>query len=314
MNFSKFSKNKKSKLIEKNLFFDKSFIEKLNFNCDKKKKDWPKISIIMPSFNQGDFIEQSILSILNQSYPNLQLIIIDGGSSDKTIEIIKKYEKFIYFWTSEKDNGQSDALNKGFKMADGEIFGWMNSDDLYMPGSFYYLVEEFKKNPKKSLVFGDWLTINDKNEIIDLNHAFDFDLNHFKYEGFHINSQSMLWKASLHNKFKGFDLDLYNTMDFQMILEFGIKEEKNFFRVPKVIGAFRRYTGQKTGSHISPKIIEEHFLLANKFNYKDKYCLKGKFKRLLYRFRRAYWYIKRGGIKNLFLRLNNSWKYKTRNK
>ena len=80
-----------------------------------KEENLPKISIVMPSFNQGNFIEQCILSILNQSYPNLQLIIIDGGSSDHSIEIIKKYERFIYYWESQKDEGQSDALNKGFK-------------------------------------------------------------------------------------------------------------------------------------------------------------------------------------------------------
>ena len=241
------SKNLDSKSNKENLFFNKNFIEKLLMKPNHKEENLPKISIVMPSFNQGNFIEQSILSILNQSYPNLQLIIIDGGSSDHSIEIIKKYERFIYYWESQKDEGQSDALNKGFKKANGEIFGWLNSDDLYMPDVFNYLAEAFKNNPNKSVIFGDWLTINHKNKVLDLNHAFDFNLNHFKYEGFHINSQSMLWRSSLHKKFNGFDINLYNTMDFQMILEFGIMEEEKFIRVPKVIGAFRRHESQKTG-------------------------------------------------------------------
>ena len=301
----------KNNLIDQKDYFRNSFLKKIEENIHyKENKNWPKISIVMPSFNQEKFIEQSILSILNQSYPNLQLIIIDGGSNDRTVEIIKKYQKYIDFWISEPDQGQSDALNKGFKKANGEIFGWMNSDDLYLPNAFFFLIDAFKKNPNKEIIFGDWLTINRKSNILDLNHAFDFNLNHFKYEGFHINSQSMLWRATLHQQFNGFDLNLYNTMDYQMILEFGLLMEKKFLRISRVIGAFRRYEGQKTGAEISPDMVREHYYMANKFNYKDKYFFIGKLKRHLYRYRRAYWYVKRGGFKNLFKRLMISLKFK----
>jgi glycosyltransferase involved in cell wall biosynthesis len=92
---------------------------------------WPKISIITPSFNQGKFIEETILSVINQEYPNLEYIIIDGKSNDQTLDIIKKYENYISFWVSEKDKGQSDAINKGFRKASGDIIGWLNSDDLF---------------------------------------------------------------------------------------------------------------------------------------------------------------------------------------
>jgi len=92
---------------------------------------WPKISIVTASYNQGQFIEETIRSILLQGYPNLEYIIVDGGSSDNSIEIIKKYENWLYYWVSEPDNGQSHALNKGFERATGEIFAWLNSDDYY---------------------------------------------------------------------------------------------------------------------------------------------------------------------------------------
>ncbi len=296
---------------KKNNYFNLDFLEKIyNPDIEKNQKDFPKISIVMPSFNQGDFIEQSILSIINQGYPNLQLIIIDGGSTDSTIDIIKKYENYIDYWVSETDKGQSDALNKGFEKADGDIFGWLNSDDLYLPGAFFLIIDTYKKNPEKELIFGDWLSIDKKNDIIDLNHAFDFSLNHFRYEGFHLNAQSMLWRASLHKKFNGFNLELYNTMDYQMILEFGMIAEHNFLRIPNIIGAFRRHENQKTGERISDQINREHYLLAEKFQYQDKFKLKGKFKRHIFRYRRAYWYIRRGGLKNLFARLFTSWKYK----
>lgn len=104
---------------------------------------YPKISIITPSFNQGQYIEETILSVINQNYPNLEYIIIDGGSTDNTVEIIKKYEKHLAYWVSEKDNGQSDAINKGILRATGEIFNWLNSDDYYNPLALHHVAESF---------------------------------------------------------------------------------------------------------------------------------------------------------------------------
>jgi glycosyltransferase involved in cell wall biosynthesis len=98
---------------------------------------YPKISIITPSFNQAQFLEEAISSVLNQNYPNLEFIIIDGGSTDGRVEIIKKYEKYLAYWVSEKNEGQADALNKGFARATGDIIGWLNSDDCYLDGTFF---------------------------------------------------------------------------------------------------------------------------------------------------------------------------------
>ncbi|PIE31910.1 glycosyl transferase [candidate division KSB3 bacterium] len=97
------------------------------------KSSWPKISIVTPSYNQADFLETTIQSILSQNYPNLEYIIIDGGSTDGSVEIIKKYESHLHFWCSEPDNGQYDAINKGFAQTSGEILAWLNSDDVYFP-------------------------------------------------------------------------------------------------------------------------------------------------------------------------------------
>lgn len=105
---------------------------------------FPKISIITPSFNQGNFLEQTILSVLNQSYPNLEYIIIDGGSTDNSIEIIKKYESHLKYWVSEKDRGQAHAINKGLVHCTGEIFNWINSDDYLVEGTLTKVVEAFE--------------------------------------------------------------------------------------------------------------------------------------------------------------------------
>ena len=112
----------------------------------KNRKDWPKISIVTPSYNQGQYIEETILSILNQNYPNLEYIIIDGGSTDNTIEVIKKYEDRINYWVSEKDNGQADAINKGIEKCTGEIFNWINSDDYLAENALHHVANNFNLN------------------------------------------------------------------------------------------------------------------------------------------------------------------------
>ena len=115
---------------------------------------WPKISIITPSYNQGKYLEQTILSVISQNYPNYEYLIIDGKSTDNSVEIIKKHEKHLSFWVSEKDNGQSHALNKGFKLATGDIFCWINSDDFFYPGIFNKMASEFLNNSDVFFIHG----------------------------------------------------------------------------------------------------------------------------------------------------------------
>jgi glycosyltransferase involved in cell wall biosynthesis len=289
-------------------FFPKKFLSRLDeVDCDSPKEERAKISIVMPSFNQVQFIERSILSVLNQGHPNIELIIIDGCSSDGTVEIIKRYEDRIAYWVSEKDLGQSDALNKGFALASGDIYGWLNSDDLYMPGAFQSAVDAFQVNQEKMVVYGDWLCIDRDDKLVDLNYAFDFSLGHFMYEGFQFNAQSMFWRSNVHKMFSGFDVNLYNTMDYQMILEFGINVgEKKFLRIPKVLGAFRRYDGQKTEG-FTANVLCEHQSMALRYGYINKYGKLGALRRLPYRFRRGYWYFKRGGLRELLSRLKSAY-------
>lgn len=122
--------------------------------------NYPRISIITPSYNQGQFLEETILSIIGQNYPNLEYIILDGGSTDNSVEIIKKYEKNLTFWECKKDNGQADAINKGFSMATGDILGWLNSDDMYLPNTLLHISAKLDINLPQ-LVFGNSICIKE---------------------------------------------------------------------------------------------------------------------------------------------------------
>src|SRR6266511_1227657 len=117
-------------------------------------QDWPRITVITPSYNQGKFIEETIRSILLQGYPDLEYLIIDGGSTDNTVEIIRKYERWLGFWTSEPDRGQSHAINKGLSRATGSLWGWINSDDLLLPDSIGSIADLHIKFPR-DLIAGD---------------------------------------------------------------------------------------------------------------------------------------------------------------
>jgi glycosyltransferase involved in cell wall biosynthesis len=129
-----------------------------------ESQNLPKISIVTPSYNKARFLEDCIISVLNQNYPELEYFIIDGGSTDQSVDIIKKYEKQITFWVSEPDEGQSDAINKGFRMVTGEIVAWLNADDFYLPGAFATVAEAYQNKPEASFYFGDGLRVDEAGQ------------------------------------------------------------------------------------------------------------------------------------------------------
>ncbi len=206
---------------------------------------YTRISIVMPAYNQAQFIERSILSVLNQNYPNLQFIIMDGGSTDGTLDILRKYGARLT-WRSEPDRGQSDAINKALSFADGEIVGWLNSDDVYFPGALYRMHQVARERPKAVLYSGT-VAIIDRDDRID--HIAKFicpSARRLLYEGLAMSSQGVFWRREVQPLARQYDPNLHHAMDVDFWLKVLAKGDAEF--VPELIGGFRVYEGTKTSA------------------------------------------------------------------
>ncbi len=221
------------------------------YNKIKKLISFPKISIVTPSYNQADFIERTINSIQEQNYPNLEYIVQDGASSDGTRDILKRYDKFLTSWESKKDSGQTNAINVGFSRSSGEIMGWLNSDDLLMPGALNYIAHYFYKHPKVDVVYGQRILIDEYDREIGRWILPSHDPDVLKWADF-IPQETIFWRRSLWEKVNGLDEKFNFAMDWDMISRF-IDAGANFVLLPRFLGAFRIHPNQKTSSVINER-------------------------------------------------------------
>jgi glycosyltransferase involved in cell wall biosynthesis len=206
--------------------------------------NWPKISVIVPSYNQERFIEATLRSILDQDYPNLELIVIDGGSKDGSVDIIRKYEDRIAYWVSEPDGGQTRGLIKGFNRSTGDVQCWINSDDLLRPGSLREVGEYFLKHPGVDMVYGDTLWIDGRGEPIAPRREIPFNRALWMYTYNYIPGMSAFWRKSIYDKVGGLNAEFDLSMDADLWIRFAEAGAK-IKHVRRLWSCMRFYAEQK---------------------------------------------------------------------
>lgn len=204
----------------------------------------PKITIITPSYNQGRFLEQTILSVIGQGYSNLEYIIIDGGSTDNSVEIIKKYASHLTYWESEKDRGQAHALNKGFAQATGAIFGWINSDDFYLPNTLSFVAEQLNARSPEFL-FGNCLHfVNDEPRAYGSDVRGEHERRDLRLADYIIQPSSF-WTRDTWLKAGPLDESLHFGFDWEWFVR-AMKAGVAFKAVDRYLSAYRIHEAHKT--------------------------------------------------------------------
>ncbi len=224
-----------------------------------------KISIITPSFNQGEFLEQTIDSVLSQSYENIEYIIIDGGSTDESVDIIKKYARHLKYWTSEPDNGQSDAINKGYKLCTGQVINWLNSDDYYQPETLKTVSEIFSDCEAK-VVCGKGRVFNERGTVkLNAGSTVFLDSVEKSFAYGRIDQPETFWRHDVFKKVMPLSLWLHYCMDKEIWMKFLLLfGQEGVVHVDDVLVNFRLHESSKS-YQFHERFLNERNMLFCKF-------------------------------------------------
>jgi len=223
-----------------------------------------KFSIIIPSYNQADFLEECIRSVIDQSYTDWELIVIDGGSSDRSVEVIKKYASNIAFWQSEKDKGQTNAINIGFSKATGDILAWLNSDDRYRSGAFSAAVDSFSKQPKLDLLYGDQGLIDSEGNDLGMIRCIPHIPHLTKFGGVGFPQPSTFFSKKAFQEVGYLREELEYQMDAEFFLRF-VRAKLLIKPIYKCLADFRLHPESKTVRTNRSVFMEENFSLREDF-------------------------------------------------
>ena len=215
-----------------------------------------KISIVTPSFNQGKYIERTLLSVTDQAYPNLEYFVQDGGSKDNTVVLLKKHALNLSGWVSEADSGQSQAINRGLANTDGEIMAWLNSDDLLLPGALHIVADYFNDHPDVDVVYGNRLLIDENDMEIGRWILPGHDSNVLSWADY-VPQETLFWRRRIWQKVGGkIDESFSFAMDWDLLVRFRDVGAK-FGHIPQFLGAFRIHEQQKTSAGINEIGLQE---------------------------------------------------------
>ncbi|HEY4374003.1 MAG TPA: glycosyltransferase family 2 protein [Burkholderiales bacterium] len=204
----------------------------------------PKFSIVTCSYQQGRYLDATLRSVLDQGYPDLEYIVIDGGSKDESVDVIRTHEERLAYWVSEPDRGQTDALIKGFNRAGGEICGWLCSDDLLLPGALQRVANFFDTHPDVAAVYGDALWIDAAGAYIRPKREMGFSRFVFLFDHNYIAQPSMFWRRDLYERVRGLDRDYNLAMDADLWERFS--RHTRIAHLPEYLSCMRYYPEQKT--------------------------------------------------------------------
>jgi glycosyltransferase involved in cell wall biosynthesis len=206
--------------------------------------EFPRVTVVTPSFNQGGYLEDTIRSVLGQDYPNIEYLVVDGGSKDESLDIIRKYQDRLAWWVSEKDHGHADALNKGFAHASGEILAWLNSDDIYFPGAVSEATAFLRDHPQVGMVYGNAKLIDDGGKVIGQFASKQTDYRRMLRGSVHIPQATTFFRASLWKQFGPLDLSLFFAFDYDLWVRLAKVSELRY--IPRFWAYFRIHTRGKT--------------------------------------------------------------------
>jgi glycosyltransferase involved in cell wall biosynthesis len=209
----------------------------------------PKITIVTPSYNQAQYLDETIDSVLNQNYPNLEYFVVDGGSTDGSVEIIKKYEKHLTWWVSENDNGQTHAINKGFKRATGDIWTWLNSDDYFEPDTLQKVADIWKRKNGFNFLLGNVNLVDQKSKLIrQLKGNFGAD-DHIDLlsDSIYIPQPATFISKKMYQKYGLLDESFHYTMDAEFWIRLFINKESALY-VDECFTNFRKHEETKSNS------------------------------------------------------------------
>ncbi len=225
---------------------------------------WPKITVVTPSYNQGKFLEQTIRSVLLQCYPNLEYFVIDGGSQDESVEIIRKYEPWLTHWVSERDRGQSHAINKGFTLATGEIMCWLNSDDYFAPNTLWTVAALLNASTGNVAVAGHAVVVFcDGRSSVLVKGRFENRLRMLKFwKGYYMHQASIFWRREVFEKIGLLREDLHLIMDFDYWAR--MAEHYSFTNVDQVLSYCTWHPDAKTSDNC---VTAQQDMWARRFTY-----------------------------------------------